>query len=108
MLADSEELIRDVNSGYGLKFLSEEGSEACNKLIRKYRENLARKTCFEDNIVDIFVRSASESDPILVESKLVCEICGEYGHTRRKCCKNVNIDILQSTIDNIVDKLIFE
>ena len=110
VLAHSEELIRDINSGYGLKFLSEEGSEACNKLIRNYRENLARKTCFEDNIVDIFVRLASESDPILVEyrSKLVCEICGEYGHTRRKCCKNVNIDILQSTIDNTVDKLIIK
>ena len=110
VLAHSEELIRDINSGYGLKSLSEEGSEACNKLIRKYRENLARKTCFEDNIVDIFVRLASESDPILVEyrSKLVCEICGEYGHTRRKCCKNVNIDILQSTIDSIVDKLIIK
>ena len=110
MLAHSEELIRDINSGYGLKSLSEEGSEACNKLIRKYRENLARKTCFEDNIVDIFVRLASESDTILIEyrSKLVCEICGEYGHTRRKCCKNVNIDILQSTIDSIVDKLIIK
>ena len=51
VLAHSEDLLRDLNSGFGLKCFSEEGSEACNKLIRKYREHLARKTCFEDNIV---------------------------------------------------------
>ena len=109
VLAHSEELLRDINSGYGLKCLSEEGSEACNKLIRRYRENLARKTSFEDNIVDIFVRLASESDPVLVEyrSKLVCEVCGEHGHTRRaKCCKSESVNILETTIDSIVNKLI--
>ena len=36
-LAHSEELLREVNSGYGFKCFSEERSEACNKLIRKYR-----------------------------------------------------------------------
>ena len=35
------------NFGHGLKCFSEEGYEACNKLIRKYRENLARKGSFE-------------------------------------------------------------
>ena len=79
-----------VNFGYSLKCFSEEGSETCNKHIRKYRENLARKCSFEDNVVDIFVRLASESDPVLnrFRSKLVCERCGEHGHTKRaKCCR---------------------
>ena len=42
LLAHSEQLIRETNSGYGLKSFSE-GTESCNKLIRKYRENLSRK-----------------------------------------------------------------
>ena len=66
LLAHSEELIRDSNSGYGLKSLSEEGTESCNKLVRKYRENLSRKNNFESNIIDIFVRLSSQSDPVLV------------------------------------------
>ena len=106
VLAHSEEILNDLNFGHGLKCFSEEGSEACNKLIRKYRENLARKCSFEDNVVDIFVRLASESDPILnlFRSKLVCERCGEHGHTKRaKCCRN-NSSL--SSIDTIVDTLI--
>ena len=56
-----------------IKCFSEEGSEACNKLIRKYREHLARKTSSEDNMIDIFVRLACESDPVILgfRSKLV-------------------------------------
>ena len=58
-----DELIRDSNSGFGLKkSISEEGSESCNKLIRKYREHLSRKISFEANLSDIFVRLISESD----------------------------------------------
>ena len=37
LLAHSTELIRDCNNGFGLKELSEEGVESCNKLIRKCR-----------------------------------------------------------------------
>ena len=36
--AHCTELIRDCNGGYGLKEYSEEGLEACNKLIRRYRD----------------------------------------------------------------------
>ena len=108
VLAHSEEILREMNSGYGLKCFSEEGSEACNKLIRRYRENLARKTSFEDNVVDIFVRLASESDPVLVKyrSILVCEKCGEYGHKQRsKCCKGNATNTLES-IENLIQTLI--
>ena len=37
VLAHSEELLREMNAGHGLKCFSEEGSEGCNKLIRRYR-----------------------------------------------------------------------
>ena len=43
LLAHCTELIRDCNDGYGLKDFSEEAVESCNKLIRRYREHLARK-----------------------------------------------------------------
>ena len=39
-----------------MKAFSEEGLESCNKYIRRYGEILARKTNFEDNIRDVFVR----------------------------------------------------
>ena len=45
VLAHSEEILKDSNFG-------------------KYRENLARKCSFENNVVDIFVRLTSESDPV--------------------------------------------
>ena len=108
VLAHSEEILQEFNHGRGLKSLSEEGTEACNKLLRKYRENLARKSPFEDNVVDIFVRLASESDPILNQfrTNLFCERCGEHGHTRRaKCCRANNSNLLYTSIDRIVDSL---
>ena len=66
LLAHSTELIRDCNSGYGMKEFSEEAVESCNKLIRKYREHLARKNYFGLNKKDIFVRLSSQSDPVLM------------------------------------------
>ncbi|KAI6646218.1 Dna-mediated transposase [Oopsacas minuta] len=111
LLAHSEEILREMNFEYGLKCFSEEGSEACNKLLRKYREHLARKTSFEDNVIDIFVRLSSESDPVLMKyrSTVVCANCGEHGHTRRaKCCRDNATDLLESSIDNIVKGLIID
>ena len=106
LLDHSEELIRESNSGFGLKEFSEEGTEACNKLVRKYRENLARKDSFETNIVDIFVRLASQSDPVSVSYRrcLICERCGQSGHSSRsKCCRTDDsqtskIDILFASL----------
>ena len=85
ILAHSGELIRESNAGFGLKDFSEEGTESCNKLIRKYRENLARKNNFETNLMDIFVRLASQSDPISVSYRrsLSCERCSHSGHSIR-------------------------
>ncbi|KAI6651056.1 hypothetical protein LOD99_5633 [Oopsacas minuta] len=55
LLAHSPELIRDCNNGFGLKDFSEEAVEACNKLIRKYCEQLARKMSFTSiaNIISL-------------------------------------------------------
>ena len=45
-LSACTELIRDCNDGIVLKEFSEEAVEACNKLIRRYREHLSRKNSF--------------------------------------------------------------
>ena len=60
LLAHAPQIISDYNEGFGLDDLSEEGIEACNKLIRRYRERLSRKFSYEDNIKDVFVRHLSE------------------------------------------------
>ena len=107
VLAHSEELLRESNSSLGLKNISE-GSESCNKLIRRYREHLARKISFEANISDIFVRLVSESDPVLTlfRSKLVCEKCHTIGHTSRaKCCRK---RIESSSIEIIVNSVLYD
>ena len=108
LLTHSEELIRESNSGFCLKEFSGEGSETCNKLVRKYRETLARKDSFETNIVDIFVRLASQSDPVSVSYRrcLICERCGQSGHSSKwKCCRADNSQT--SKIDSLFASLPF-
>ena len=49
-----------------MKVFSEEGLESCNKHIRRYREMLARKTNFQDNIHDVFVRLLCQSNYVIM------------------------------------------
>ena len=65
LLARSPELIEKYNNGFGLKKFSEEGLEALNKYVRKFREHLARKFSFELNVKDILIRLSTQSDPTL-------------------------------------------
>ena len=62
ILAHSFELMVRNNEGRGMKAFSEEGLESCNKYIKRYRQILARKTNFEDNIRDVFVRLLCQSN----------------------------------------------
>ncbi|KAI6658910.1 hypothetical protein LOD99_10903 [Oopsacas minuta] len=108
LLAHSTELIRDCNGGFGLKNFSEEAVEACNKLIRIYREHLARKMSFTTNSRDIFVHRLSQSDPVLIGFRNVLKRkeCEGIGHTCRLKCTN----LLHQTIDQdiLFNSLIFE
>ena len=82
-------MIRDCNDGYGLKEYSKEAVEACNNLIRLYREHLSRKNSFSLNIRYVFVSLLSQSDPLFSSYRrvLVCKRCGEIGHIKREKCK---------------------
>ena len=79
--------------------LHKEGVESCNKLIRRYRELLARKTSFSHNCKDVFIRLLTQSDPLFQSFRKVlrCKECGEYGHTNRIRCKKLS---LQNNLDD--------
>ena len=62
LLTHCSELIRSCNNCHGMKDFS---VEVCNKLIRKYREHLARKFSFSSNTRDIFIRLLCNNDPVL-------------------------------------------
>ena len=65
LLAHAPQIISIHNDGFSLETLSEEGLEACNKLIRRYRERLSHIFSFEVNFTDFFVRLISQSDSII-------------------------------------------
>ena len=69
ILAHSAQLIDEYNGGRGMKSFSEEGLEACHKYIRRYREQLARKTSFEDNIRDVFYSTSRTIRFLLIVPK---------------------------------------
>ena len=69
LLSHSFNIIGEHNNGRGLENLSEECLEACNKFVRRFRESLARKTSFTDNVRDILVRLLCCSDPILMQHR---------------------------------------
>ena len=86
LLAHATVFIDKYNNRCGLKLYSEERIEDLNKHIRHYRDKLARKTSFNDNVRDIMIRLITQSDPILMvrrschtkmESKRIRELSKE-------------------------------
>ena len=65
-----------------MKVFSEEGLESCNKHIRRYREMLARKTNFQDNIHDVFVTLPCESNYVtFLQRKSIEKVHKDTGHS---------------------------
>ena len=86
LLAHSAERIR-LNEHKGLGEWTEEGLEACNKLVRRFRKLLARKTNLKDNFTDVIKRLLVRSDPEVRSHKrvFICSNCNALGHTKRSC-----------------------
>ena len=86
VLAHSAERIK-LNGGLGLGEWSEEGLETIHKLVRRFREMLARKTSLKDNLTDVAKHLLIRSDPIVRSYKriLYCSVCKGKGHTKRSC-----------------------
>ena len=66
ILAHSWEVM-ELNNGFGLGDLSEEGLEALNKRIRSRREHGARKTSTLANFMDCYNHMWDRSRPTIVE-----------------------------------------
>ena len=64
LIVHGAEIIR--NSPVAPGFLSEEGSEHNNKIVRYNREHHARQISIKDNLKDCFVRSSNASDPVIL------------------------------------------
>ena len=80
VLGHSPEAI-EINDGCGLGRFTEQGSEACNKDIRRFSEVAARHTSLDDNIFDVMRRLMIRSDPVVLSHarQSYCSRCETYG-----------------------------
>ena len=69
LLSHCYQIIQSYNNGYGLRNISEECLESCNKYVRRFQENLSRKFSFTDNVRDIQIRLLCCSDWQLIVLK---------------------------------------
>ena len=94
VLAHSWELI-SMNDDHGLGNYSEEGLEACNKLLRRIRSCLARKMGKEENQIDCIKRLWARSDPVSNSHRHLllpyCSTCAAHGHGTRLVVSIINV-----------------
>ena len=85
VLAHAAELISN-NSDLGLGNFSEEGLEACHKLIRRFRASWTLQSSDDANLKDLIKKLWLVSDPLFYSFRktLKCPKCGSTGH-QRKC-----------------------
>jgi predicted RNA-binding protein with PUA domain len=83
--------------------LSEEGLQTLHKLVRRFREMLARETNLLDNLTDVFPHLWIRSDPVIRSKKrtLECTHCSGFGHTKRFCPQLHNKE--KSSYDDMVE-----
>ena len=79
-----------MNDNEGLKSMDESGLEGNNKILRKIRTKLSRKTSQEENLIDCLRRLWVSSDPVIVNelwesTKPYCKKCELKGHSTRYC-----------------------
>ena len=88
LLGHTWELI-ELNGDKGLGVFDESGLEACNKLLRKFRIQLGRKTSQMDNLIDTFIRFWLNSDEEVNQQRKKtlpwCKNCSIRGHSTRYC-----------------------
>ena len=85
VLAHSAELVAN-NLCMGIGHLSEEGLEACHKIIRRFRSSWTLQTSDQANLKDLIKKLWLSSDPLFYSYRRVleCPKCGSKGH-KRKC-----------------------
>ena len=107
VLAHAAELIAN-NAGLGLGNLSEEGLEACHKLIRRFRASWTLQSSDNANIKDLIKKMWLISDPYFysLRKTLKCLKCGSTGHQRK--CPVMDILENRSEEDVLVEEMFLE
>ena len=88
LLAHTADRMR-MNENMGMGRFTEEGIETLHKLVRRFRELLARKNNLFLNLFDVWRQLMVRSDPVIrsKKRKLTCSVCKGEGHTKRSCSK---------------------
>ena len=89
VLGHSFQLI-ELNDGYGLGQMSEQGLEGLNKLVRRFSERYARQRSLDANITDVVNRLQVLSNPFLMtyRRKPQCTRCCSVGDHWTVSCPN--------------------
>lgn len=108
LLAHSWELILNNNSE-GLLRLDESGLEGCNKILRRIRTNLSRKTSQHNNLSDTIARMWVGSDTVVqcerIKAMPFCKLCNAAGHGTRYCPRQNIKDSVLSLDEHLFDIL---
>ena len=105
VLAHSSELV-ERNNCMGLGHLSEEGLEAQNKIIRRFRTYWTIQKDDDSNLKDLIKKMWLISDSVFYSFRRVvkCPKCGSIGHQRK--CPMLQKDCNQSKADLMVEEII--
>ena len=104
VLAHASELIVN-NNCRGIGHLSEEGLEACHKIIRRFRASWTLQTSDDANLKDLVKKMWLISDPLFYSYRRVirCPKCGATGHQRK--CPSLNENPNKTESDLIVEDI---
>ena len=107
VLAHAAELISN-NACLGLGNFSEEGLEACHKLIRRFRASWSLQSGDEANLKDLLKKMWLISDPYFysLRKTLKCLRCGSTGHQRN--CTLFEILENRSEADILVEEMFID
>ena len=100
ILAHSTEIIRN-NACIGVGHLSEEGLEACHKMIRRFRTSWTLQSSDDANLKDLLKKMFIISDPLFYSFRRVlkCSRCGSTGH-QRNC--SVVMDVTKKSVSDLM------
>ena len=107
VLAHAAELI-ERNMCLGLGQYSEEGLEACHKLMRRFRTYWTIQTSDDSNLKDLLRKMWLVSDPVFYSLRRVvkCPKCGSIGHQKK--CPILQQATNQSQSDIMVEEMFLD
>ena len=105
VLAHAPELLEN-NQCMGVGHLSEEGLEACHKIMRRFRANWKLQKNYDTTLKDLIRKLCLVSDPLFYSYRKVlkCSKCGGTGHQKK--CPVIHGIVNKTESDIMVEELI--